>query len=162
MVKADQDQLRLVMRQWTTGITVVSTRYQGARHGMTVSSFTSVSLQPQVVTISLTKSSRTHDLILSAGCFGITILSTDQQNISELFAGQTTESEDRFKGLEIITLETGAPFIKAGLAFLDCKVSAVHDFGTNSMFIGEVIAAKEGDNGTPIVYYNQQYHQLQD
>ncbi len=162
MVKADQDQLRLVMRQWTTGVTVVSTQYQGIRHGMTVSSFTSVSLQPQVVTISLTKSSRTHDLIHSAGCFGITILSNDQQNISELFAGQTTESEDRFKGIELLTLATGAPVIKGGLAFLDCKVIAIHDFGTNSLFIGEVIAAKVGVSGKPIVYYDQQYHQLQD
>ncbi|MES0361008.1 MAG: flavin reductase family protein, partial [Anaerolineales bacterium] len=76
MDNADQDQLRLVMRHWTTGITVVSTQYQGVRHGMTVSSFTSVSLEPQVVTISLAKSSRTHDLIQSAGSFGITILST--------------------------------------------------------------------------------------
>jgi flavin reductase (DIM6/NTAB) family NADH-FMN oxidoreductase RutF len=156
MVKADQDQLRLVMRQWTTGVTVVSTQYQGIRYGMTVSSFTSVSLQPQVITMSLTKSSRTHDLILSAGCFGITI------NISELFAGQTTESEDRFKGIELLTLATGAPVIKGGLAFLDCKVIAIHDFGTNSLFIGEVIAAKVGVSGKPIVYYDQQYHQLQD
>ena len=162
MVNADQDQLRLVMRQWTTGVTVVSTQYQGVRHGMTVSSFTSVSLQPQVVTISLTKSSRTHDLILSAGCFGITILSTDQRNISELFAGQTTESEDRFKGLEILTLESGAPFIKAGLAFLDCNVIAVNDFGANSLFIGEVVAARVGEGGKPLVYNDQQYHQLQD
>jgi flavin reductase (DIM6/NTAB) family NADH-FMN oxidoreductase RutF len=162
MDNADQDQLRLVMRHWTTGITVVSTQYQGVRHGMTVSSFTSVSLEPQVVTISLAKSSRTHDLIQSAGSFGITILSTDQQNISELFAGQTTETEDRFKGQEILTLETGAPFIKAGLAFLDCNVIAVHDFGTNSLFIGEVAAARAGESGTPLVYYDQQYHKLQD
>ncbi|MFC1921897.1 flavin reductase family protein [Chloroflexota bacterium] len=162
MDNADQNQLRLVMRHWTTGITVVSTQYQGVRHGMTVSSFTSVSLEPQVVTISLAKSSRTHDLIQSAGSFGITILSTDQQNISELFAGQTTETEDRFKGQEILTLETGAPFIKAGLAFLDCNVIAVHDFGTNSLFIGEVIAAKTGESGKPLVYNDQQYHKLQD
>lgn len=162
MVKADQEQLRKVMRQWTTGVTIVSTQYQGIRHGMTVSSFTSVSLRPQVVTISLTKSSRTHDLLISAGSFGITILSNDQQNISELFAGQTTESEDRFKGLEILTLETGAPFIKAGLAFLDCKVIAVHDFGTNSLFIGEVSATRAGESGRPLIYFDQQYHQLQD
>jgi flavin reductase (DIM6/NTAB) family NADH-FMN oxidoreductase RutF len=87
--------------------------------------------------MSLTKSSRTHDLILSAGCFGITILSNDQHNISELFAGQTTESEDRFKGIELLTLATGAPVIKGGLAFV-------------------------GVSGKPIVYYDQQYHQLQD
>ena len=75
MVKADQERLRQVMRQWTTGVSVVSTQYQGVKYGMTVSSFTSVSLEPQVVTISLMKSAQTHDNILSAGYFGITILS---------------------------------------------------------------------------------------
>ncbi len=133
MVKAEQDQLRFVMRQWTTGVSIVSTQYQANQHGMTVSSFTSVSLEPQVVTISLTKSARTHDMILNAGIFAITILSDDQQSISELFAGNASESEDRFEGLETLTLATGAPVIKGGLAFLDCEVIAVHDFGTNSL-----------------------------
>ncbi len=162
MAKADQDQLRVVMRQWTTGVCIVSTQYQGNQHGMTVSSFTSVSLEPQVVTISLTKSARTHDMILKADFFGITILSDDQQSISELFAGQATDSEYRFKGLETLTLTTGAPVIKGGLAFLDCEVIAVHDFGTNTLIIGEVIETKIGESGKPLVYYDQWYKKLQD
>jgi flavin reductase (DIM6/NTAB) family NADH-FMN oxidoreductase RutF len=162
MVNAGQERLRQVMRQWTTGVSVVSTQYQGVKYGMTVSSFTSVSIEPQVVTISLMKSAHTHDNILSAGCFGITILSADQQLISEIFAGRATESDDRFNGHAILTLETGVPFLKGGLAYLDCKVIAVHDFGTNSLMIGEVIAAEAGENGQPLVYYNQQYRELQD
>ena len=162
MVKAEQDQLRFVMRQWTTGVSIVSTQYQANQHGMTVSSFTSVSLEPQVVTISLTKSARTHDMILKAGIFAITILSDDQQSISELFAGNASESEDRFEGLETLTLATGAPVIKGGLVFLDCEVIASHDFGTNSLIIGEVIATKVGEIGKPLIYYDQRYHKLQD
>ncbi len=162
MVKAEQDQLRFVMRQWTTGVSIVSTQYQANQHGMTVSSFTSVSLEPQVVTISLTKSARTHDMILNAGIFAITILSDDQQSISELFAGNASESEDRFEGLETLTLATGAPVIKGGLVFLDCEVIAGHDFGTNSLIIGEVIATKVGESGKPLIYYDQRYHKLQD
>ena len=162
MAKADQNQLRVVMRQWTTGVSIVSTQYQGNQHGMTVSSFTSVSLDPQVVTISLTKSARTHDMIQKAGCFGITILSDEQQRISELFAGQATESEDRFQGLESLTLTTGAPFIKGGLAYLDCEVIAFHDFGTNSLIIGGVKVTKVGESGKPLIYYDQRYNKLQD
>lgn len=162
MVSADQEQLRFMMRQWTTGVSIVSTQYQANQHGMTVSSFTSVSLEPQVVTISLTKSARTHDMILNAGIFAITILSDDQQSISELFAGKASESEDRFEGLETLTLTTGAPVIKGGLAYLDGEVIAVHDFGSNSLIIGEIIAAKVGESGKPLIYYDQRYNKLQD
>jgi flavin reductase (DIM6/NTAB) family NADH-FMN oxidoreductase RutF len=101
-------------------------------------------------------------MILKADFFGITILSDDQQSISELFAGQATESEYRFKGLETLTLTTGALFIKGGLAYLDCEVIAVHDFGTNSLIIGEVIETKVGESGKPLVYYDQWYNKLQD
>lgn len=162
MIPADKDELRLVMRQWTTGVTVVSAQHQDVCHGMTVSSFTSVSLDPRTVTISLMKNSRTHDLIIKAGTFGITFLSSDQQVISEKFAGKSTEAENRFDELETWTLVSGAPLLCGGLAYLDCKLIAVHDFGTNSLLIGEVIAAKVGNSGKPLLYFDQHYHKLQD
>lgn len=158
----DQNQLRMVMRQWSSGVCVVSTNFRGISHGMTVSSFTSVSLDPQLVAISLMKNSRTHDFVIEAGNFGITILSRDQKMISEVFAGKVTEDENRFEGLDTWEMTTGAPLLKDGLAFLDCKLIAVNDFGTNSLIIGEVVAAKLGDGGMPLLYFDQRYHQLQD
>jgi flavin reductase (DIM6/NTAB) family NADH-FMN oxidoreductase RutF len=59
-------------------------------------------------------------------------------------------------------MTTGAPLLKGGLAFLDCKLTAVYDFGTNSLIIGEVVAAKVGDGDMPLLYFDQRYHQLQD
>lgn len=156
------DLLRISMRQWVTGVTIVSTQQDGIFHGMTVSSFTSVSLEPPTVTISLMKSSRTHDMVTKAGSFGITILSSDQQAISERFAGQSTEDLDRFDGLDTMTLISGAPFLRAGLAYIDCKLVAVHSFDQNSLFIGEVLAAEAGSGGKPLLYYDQQYRELQD
>lgn len=158
----DQNQLRMVMRQWSSGVCVVSTNFRGVSHGMTVSSFTSVSLDPQLVAISLMKNSRTHDFVIEAGNFGITILSSAQKKISEVFAGRVTEDENRFEGFETWTMTTGAHLLKGGLAFLDCKLTAVNDFGTNSLIIGEVVAAKVGDGGMPLLYFDQRYHQLQD
>lgn len=158
----DQDSMRLVMRQWASGVSVVSTKYQDINHGMTVSSFSSVSLDPPLVAISLMKNSRTHDFVISAGSFGITILSSDQEKISKIFAGQIPESENRFNGLETWTLTTGSPFLIDGLAFLDCKLAEVFDFGTNSLLIGEVVAAKVGSGGRPLLYFDQQYHLLQE
>jgi len=162
MTPADKDNLRLVMRQWSTGVTVVSAQHKGISHGMTVSSFASVSIDPQTVTISLMKNSRTHDLVIKAGTFGITILSSDQQVISEKFAGKSTETENRFDEHKTWTLVSGAPLLYGGLAYLDCKLIAVHDFGTNSLLIGEVTAAKVGNSGEPLLYFDQHYHKLQD
>ena len=158
----DKNQLRMVMRQWATGVTVVTTHFQGITHGMTVSSFTSVSLDPHYVTISLMKDSRTHSLVIQSASFGITILSSAQVEISQRFAGQIPDTEDRFAGLETFNLDTGAPMLKSGLASLDCNVTDVYDFGTNSLIIGEVVAAKVGEGVDPLLYFNQRYHQLQE
>jgi flavin reductase (DIM6/NTAB) family NADH-FMN oxidoreductase RutF len=158
----DENQLRRAMRQWSTGVSIVSTHHEGISHGMTVSSFTSVSLDPQLIAISLMKKSRTHDIVIDAGIFGITILSSFQKKISEIFAGQVAEDENRFESLETWTLTTGAPLLKGGLAYLDCKVSTVCDFGINSLIIGEVLAAEVGAGEMPLLYFNQHYHKLQD
>jgi flavin reductase (DIM6/NTAB) family NADH-FMN oxidoreductase RutF len=158
----DQDSFRFVMRQWASGVSVVSTQHEGINHGMTVSSFSSVSLEPPLVTISLMKNSRTHDFVISAGNFGITILSDNQEKISKIFAGQIPETKNRFNGLETWTLITGSPLLKDGLAFLDCKLAGAYDFGTNSLLIGEVVAAKVGSGDRPLLYFDQQYHLLQE
>ena len=158
----EQDQFRKVMRQWASGISVVSTKHDGIFHGMTVSSFSSVSIDPQLVTISLMKDSRTHDFVINAKIFGITVLSETQQQISKIFAGEIPDTENRFKNLETWTLVTGSPLLKGGLAFLDCKLTDVYDFGSNSLFIGEVVAAQVGNGGRPLLYFDQQYHMLQE
>lgn len=162
MVFIDPKELRLAMRRWSTGVSVVSVKNQGIIHGMTVSSFTSISLSPPTIIVSLRKSSRTHDMIINAKTFGISFLSRNQQAISERFAGLSNELENRFDGLETFTLKTGAPLLEGGLAFLDCKLVAVHEFGMNSLLIGEVLATKVGDGRTPLIYFDQRYHTLQE
>jgi flavin reductase (DIM6/NTAB) family NADH-FMN oxidoreductase RutF len=159
-MNVDPLDLRLAMRHWATGVTIASVAYQGVQHGMTVSSFTSVTLLPPVVLISLERITRTHDLILEAGFFGITILSDQQQALSERFAGSSTEDEDRFAGLETETLTSGAPFLVGGLAFVDCKVISTHEFATNTLFIAEVMDIKIGVIGKPLLYYNRRYYRL--
>jgi flavin reductase (DIM6/NTAB) family NADH-FMN oxidoreductase RutF len=162
MILNEQDDLRVVMRQWATGVTVVSTRYQDVIYGMTVSSFSSVSLKPKVVSISLMKDSRTHSMILQSKVFGISILSDDQREISEVFAGRISENENRFEGIETFILATGSPLITGGIGYLDCRLMAVHDFGRNSLLIGEVLALESGNSQEPLLYFNQHYHKLQE
>ena len=155
-------QLRLAMRHWTTGVTIVSVSYQGVQHGMTVSSFTSVSLTPPTILISLEKTTRTHRLLTKAGFFGVTILNTSQEEISERFAGRNTEDQDRFKGLRFHTIITGAPFLEGGLSFIDCRVIGSYPVNTHTLFIGEVLAVEIGQDGEPLVHFNRRYRKLQE
>lgn len=152
--------MRAAMRLWATGVAVVSSLHDGVRHGMTVSSFTSISLEPPLVLVSLSKEARTHDLVQRSGAFGVTLLNQAQQQISDRFAGRTSEGQDRFDGLESFTLHTGASFLQGGLSFLDCKVIAAQDIGDHTLFIGQVIDLQVGPDGAPLVYYNRGYRRL--
>jgi flavin reductase (DIM6/NTAB) family NADH-FMN oxidoreductase RutF len=156
----DRDALRLAMRQWATGVTVVSSVSGGIRHGMTVSSFTSISLDPPLVLVSLAVASRTFELVELSGVFGVTVLSQGQQELSDRFAGRTPDDQDRFIGVEAETLLTGAPFIPGGLAFFDCRVIAAYTVGDHTLFVGQVVAVHSQASGAPLLYYDQGYRIL--
>ena len=153
--------LRHVMRRWTSGVCVVSTLATGFRHGMTVNSFISISVNPALVTVTLMNTTRTYHMVVTSGIFGITVLSVDQQVIADRFAGRGGDESNRFEGIEAFALETGAPFITGGLAFLDCRVVFSHPMPESTLFIGEVLAAQRVEDERPLIYFNREYHRLQ-
>ena len=152
--------LRQVMRHWTTGVTVVTSRFGGLVHGMTVNSFTSVSIEPPVITVTLADQARTFSLVRESGVFAVTILAADQPLISDRFAGRTVADDERFVGLPVFSMVTGCPLIVGGLAYLDCRVAYAHSLGESTVFFGEVLAAQTEPDGEPLVYHNRGYHRL--
>lgn len=157
--------LRAAMRSWATGVAVVSTRLGEQQHGMTVNSFTSVSIDPPLVTVALEKSTRTHQMLQQSHILGITILSAAQKEISDRFAGRFPDDQDRFAGLATETLTTGAPFILGGLAFIDCRLRSTIDASPNNLIIAEVVAVKTSmqvESPEPLLYYSRAYHSLKD
>jgi flavin reductase (DIM6/NTAB) family NADH-FMN oxidoreductase RutF len=156
----DPEQLRRSMRAWTSGVAIVTASHAGEQHGMTVSSFTSIALEPPVIIVSLQTDSRTHDLVVGAKAFAVTILAEDQQELSDRFAGRVPDTEDRLEGVETEKLVSDAPFIKGGLAYLDCRISETIEVGTNTLFLGEVISARGNGEGDPLTYHNQKYRKL--
>lgn len=162
-IQPDPDGLRDTLRFWTTGVTIVAATQNGSHHGMTVNSFTSLSLDPPLVSISLEKITRTHAFVDAAGTFSVTILRQGQQAISDRFAGRETDANDRFDGLETFTLETGSPILSSGLAYFDCEVTEKHDAGTHTVFIGHVLACGQQAENTgeePLVYFNRGYREI--
>jgi flavin reductase (DIM6/NTAB) family NADH-FMN oxidoreductase RutF len=154
------ERLRQAMRHWTTGVTVVTSQAGGVCFGMTVNSFTSVSLEPPVVAVALANDTRTRALVEESGVFGVTILRSDQQEISDRFAGRTLQDEERFVGLETVQLETGSPFLVGGLAFIDCRVIGQFLLGHSTLYLGAVAAVRLEADGEPLVYHNRDYRRL--
>ena len=153
--------LRDSMRYWTAGVAVVSTVFEGQHHGMTVSSFTSVSLDPPLVLVSIEQKTRTHEIIGKSNIFGISILSSQQEEISNRFAGRENDLEDRFAGIDTFSLGSGVLFIQGGLAFFECAVKQGIAAGSHTVFIAQVVASQSGpENGSPLVYFNRNYRGL--
>jgi flavin reductase (DIM6/NTAB) family NADH-FMN oxidoreductase RutF len=156
----DPDHLRQAMRLWATGVAVVTSQHDGVVHGMTVSSFTSVSLIPPQVLIALAQSSRTHALVKNSRFFGVTVLNADQRDISDRFAGRLPDDADKLSGMEQFTLVSGVPLLKDGVAQFDCRVIATFTSGTHTIFIGSVLAAQGDLQGEPLLYFNRSYQRL--
>ncbi len=152
--------LRQAMRRWTTGVTVVTSRFGDQQHGMACNSLASVSLEPPRIVVTLAHATRTYNLVVQSGIFGVTLLSHRQQAVSDRFSGKVLEIEDRFTGLDTFTLVTGAPLLEGGLSFLDCRVVGAFPMPLSTLFIGEVLAARATDRLDPLVYFDRSYHRL--
>jgi flavin reductase (DIM6/NTAB) family NADH-FMN oxidoreductase RutF len=126
---------------------------------MTVNSFTSISIDPPMIVVTLAKNTRTHDLVQDSGKFGVSLLSVEQFDLSDKFAGRVPEGENRFEGIDVFYLSTDIPLINGGLAWVECEVVQVFDLPASTMFIGQVTASKTSE-GEPLVYYNRAYHSL--
>lgn len=155
----DPEVLKLVMRNWTSGIAVVTCSFDGIAHGMTVNSFTSVSINPALIVVTLENKTRTCKLVKLSHQLGITILSENQKELSDRFAGKMSENEDRFSGLNVFHLNSEIPFLEGGLAWVECDVKNEIDLGASTLFIAEVLYAKVGF-GDPLLYHNRDYYRL--
>lgn len=156
----DPEQLRHAMRAWTTGVAVVTAQYDGQRYGMTVNSFTSISLDPPLISVALKRLTHTCELVEKSGEFSITILSSDQEDLSIRFAGKQPNVADRFAGVPTETLSIQAPLITDGIAFFNCRVVQAIPVGENTLIVAEVIAARGEGEGDPLVYHNRVYWKL--
>ena len=154
------DALKQVLSRWTTGVTIVTARAGDRIHGMTVSAFSEVSLEPPLVLVCADKTSNTHPLIAEGGVFAVNVLASDQVELSKRFASKKDEHR-RFVGLELESGRTGAPLLAGTLAALDCTVVAAHDVGDHVIYVGRVEEARCSD-GEPLLYYARGYHRLTD
>lgn len=156
----DSEHLRRAMRAWTTGVTVVTAKHNDRQYGMTVNSFTSISLEPPLVSLALRRLTHTHELVEGSGTFGVTILAADQKQLSDRFAGKFPEIKDRFEGVPTETLALDIPLLTGGIAYFNCRVIQSVAVGENTLFVAEVVAVRGEGEGEPLVYHNRGYHRI--
>ncbi|ROO88524.1 flavin reductase (DIM6/NTAB) family NADH-FMN oxidoreductase RutF [Actinocorallia herbida] len=157
----DAETFRSVLGQWPTGVVLVTTTAGETWHGMTASSFSSVSLDPPLVLVCLDKGLYSHRLISESGLFGISILGRDQAHLGQAFAGRAAPQE-RFAGHDWATAVTGAPVLANALGWLDCRVAHAYAGGDHTIFVGEVLAAETPRTTGPLLFHSRSWGQLAD
>jgi flavin reductase (DIM6/NTAB) family NADH-FMN oxidoreductase RutF len=146
---------RKICGHYATGITVLTTTHQGESHGITVNSFSSVSLDPPLVLFCIDKDARFNAPLSEEQSLAINILSEDQQEVSNRFANSKLTSEERFKGLATMP-EYKYPVFADSLGVLKAKLQATHDGGDHWIYVAEVSSGRVFD-GYPLLYYGGSY-----
>ena len=150
---------RRVLGSFATGVAVVTTKRQGRYFGLTVNSFTSVSLSPMLIQINIAKNTTSHDFIEEAGIFAVNILAEDQELVSTIFAG--APPAERFNHVSTHETALGCPVIEGSLACIEVKVVGAYDGGDHTIFLGEVLAMESlRDDAAPLLYYRGRYARM--
>lgn len=134
-----------------TGVAVVTSEDgNGGIHGMTVSSFNSISLDPPTVMISL-KAGKMHQLVNASGVYGVSILHSHQSHYSAHFAGKPNpEISPNF-----VTRDT-VPTLEDGLGWFECRVTERIQIQDHTLFIAQISAFGHG-KGSPLIYYASRF-----
>jgi flavin reductase (DIM6/NTAB) family NADH-FMN oxidoreductase RutF len=155
----DQQEFRRALGAFATGITIVTTRSGGEIHGMTANAFTSVSLDPPLILVSVDRKARLLGEIERAGDFAVSVLTDEQEAWSRHFARQPQGDGVEFAP-EWLPGE-GPPLVPGALAHLRCRVERLLDGGDHVLVLGRVeeIAAVSDRRGG-LLYYRGQYRRL--
>ncbi|MGH2730136.1 MAG: flavin reductase family protein [Actinomycetota bacterium] len=153
-----EEEFRDALKKFPSGVTVVTVADDDRLHGMTASSFASVSLIPPLILVCLDKTSHTRSLMTEGGSFAVNVLGAGQEEASRAFA---QSGEKPFDALGYRTGKLGSPLLEGAIAWLECRATQVVDGGDHDIIIGEVLESEVTD-GTPLVYYDRGYRSLKD
>lgn len=148
------------LARFASGVTIITTHYHGEKHGMTASSFCSVSLTPPLVLVCIAKHLRSHCFIEKSGVFAVNILGADQLDWGMRFAGMMPDIEDRFAGIVYRRAVTDSPILPGTLGWVDCELRHTYAGGDHTIFVGEVVAGGTSEKDNPLLYYNRAWCEL--
>ncbi len=150
--------LRRVMRYVPSPVTVITFFSNDEPRGMTIGSFTSVSVDPPLILFNVDRQSGSHDAISEAPRFTVNILAEDQAAIGQHFATSGLESEEQFAPIELMDAER--LIIDGTVASLHCETTARHRAGDSTIIVARVLEGSGYDGRRPLLYHNRTYRSL--
>ena len=155
----EKNQLRQVMGHFATGVTIITTfNKDGQMHGLTANAFTSVSLEPPLLLISVDKKAESYPAFEESKVFTINILADEQESLSRKFA---VSGGNKFEGVAYRKGGNGAAILEGTLAHIECTLYAVYEGGDHTLYLGEIQEA-EVREGKPLVFYRGGYRAIGD
>jgi flavin reductase (DIM6/NTAB) family NADH-FMN oxidoreductase RutF len=155
----EKNQLRQVMGHFATGVTIITTfNKDGQMHGLTANAFTSVSLEPPLLLISVDKKAESYPAFEESKVFTINILADEQESLSRKFA---VSGGNKFEGVAYRKGGNGAAILDGTLAHIECTLYAVYEGGDHTLYLGEIQEA-EVREGKPLVFYRGGYRAIGD
>jgi 3-hydroxy-9,10-secoandrosta-1,3,5(10)-triene-9,17-dione monooxygenase reductase component len=147
----DGARYRQVLGHFPTGVTVITAAGEGGPVGLCVGAFSSVSLDPPLVAFFAGAQSTSYPKIAAAGHYCVNILGEGQEEVARVFAGK---AGDKFSGIGWRpSAATGAPVLDDVVAWIDCRIDAIHEAGDHWVVIGRVLDLDVGHEGGPLVFY---------
>jgi flavin reductase (DIM6/NTAB) family NADH-FMN oxidoreductase RutF len=149
---------RSAMRHLAGGVSVITVGRGKEVGGMTVTSVSSLSVDPPTLIVSINRESSSWPLLKRYGFFGVNILTADQLDIAERFAGKDgLKGADRFAGAGWITRASGVPLLAGALAAIDCEVDDIVERHSHAIVIGRVLDVQVSSRTAALAYWQGQY-----
>ncbi|MEX2158691.1 MAG: flavin reductase family protein [Dehalococcoidia bacterium] len=156
----DVAQFRQVFGHFATGVTVITTAFDGWLHGMTANAVTSLSLDPLLLLVCIDKTAHAHAQITKSGKFGVNILSEDQEDISRLFAEHTAPEQGKLQGAAYYLGPNGTPVLEKCLGYIECAVTEQCAGGDHTIFLGQVLHGEMLSETPPLLFFRGGYRKL--
>jgi len=149
---------RGAMRQLTGGVSVITAGRGKDISGMTVTSVSSLSVDPPALIVSVNRDASSWPLVKRYGFFGVSILTSDQIDVAERFAGKDgLKGAERFAGAQWTTRASGVPLLVGALAAIDCEVEEVVERHSHAIVIGRVLDVEVSTRTAALAYWQGQY-----
>jgi flavin reductase len=150
------DDLRAVMRRFPTGVAVVTVETEGQRLGLTIGSLVTLSLEPPLVGLAISREAAMHELLREAGGFAVSLLAAGQEWLAQHFA-RGVPPIGMWRDVATEDAASGAPLLVGALAWLECVLRWDADAGTHTFFAGEVLRATAGHDAPPLLRIGGEY-----
>jgi len=159
-VTASAAAFRDVLSQWASGVSIVTTNDEGMLYGLTVSSFSSLSLDPPLVLVCLANTNRMVGMVEASRGFAVSILASHQTAASNYFARQGRLPTPDFTEIEGEWTPSGQPVIRGALAWMVCELKSTIVEGDHTVVMGKVIDTHVTPGGEPLLYWARSYRSI--